>query len=150
MSPSKEAGGNSDVAVRISTDGPVIMVDDNPGDITLARLGFDDAGLENEWMSFADGRAFLGHMVTVRDGTAEMPSIVLLDLNMPQLSGFDVLTAVRQDDYFSDLPIFCMLTSSRHPRDRSAAMNLGASGFVVKPDGVDGYVRFFEGLIAPD
>jgi two-component system response regulator len=130
-------------SIQVTTSGPVVMVDDNPGDVELARLGYEESSLEKEWVAFSGGRGFLSHMADVREGTATMPSLVLLDLNMPDMTGFEVLKKVRSDSFFEAGPIFCMLTSSGDPRDRANALRLGVAGFFVKPDTVDRYVEFF-------
>lgn len=75
-----------------------------------------------------------------------MPALVLLDINMPRMTGPEVLERVRTIPYFSDLPVFCMLTSSTDPADRARVERLGASGFVVKPNQPDDYVEFFDAL----
>ena len=75
-----------------------------------------------------------------------MPALVLLDINMPRMTGPEALERVRAIPYFAELPVFCMLTSSTDPADRARVERLGASGFVVKPDLPDDYVAFFDTL----
>jgi CheY-like chemotaxis protein len=123
---------------------PIIMVDDNEGDIFLAYQCFQQASLKHGWLSFDNGRDFLAHLDAVKQGDERMPALVLLDVNMPGMSGLDVLERVRQDDHFKSLPIMCMLTTSTDPRDRERAARLGASDFITKPDSLNAYVRLFQ------
>lgn len=127
-----------------NTDGPVAMVDDNPGDRMLAKLCFDRSRLSGDWLDFPGGRPFLDHLAAARRNEASLPRLVLLDINMPDMTGFEVLEAVRADPHFDGVPIFCMLTSTADPRDRDRAKAFGASGFVTKPHDIDDYVRFFD------
>ena len=122
------------------------MVDDNAGDIVLARRCFDASRLRNPWLSFTSGKQLLDYLKTVKGGTSPMPAIVLLDLNMPVMNGFEVLATVRGDEFFRTLPIFCMLTSSSNPMEMERAQKLGASGFVTKPGNMNNYIEFFNSL----
>jgi CheY-like chemotaxis protein len=76
-----------------------------------------------------------------------MPALVLLDLNMPGMNGLDVLSAVRADSFYSRVPIFCVLTSSRDPRDAERAQQLGVSGFFTKASSMEEYITFFDELV---
>lgn len=132
--------------MKIASDAHVVMVDDNPGDIQLAQECFELSVLTNPWLAFNGGQQLIGYLGTVKANAAPMPALVLLDINMPRMSGHDVLRAVRADPYFERLPIFCVLTSSSDPNDKREAEALGASGFVVKPDSHVDYVAFFNAL----
>lgn len=136
------------MTLKVSNANPIVMVDDNPGDAELARICCERSRIDNDWLWFDSGPTFLDHLALVRAGTTVMPALVLLDINMPVMSGLEVLEQVRADDFFGQLPIFCMLTSSADSRDRQAAERLGASGFVTKPGRIADYVAFFDGLAA--
>jgi len=134
--------------MNIEDDGPIAMVDDNPGDVVLARECYSLSSLTNPWISFSHGEALLEHLERVARGDEPMPALVLLDINMPRLSGHEVLRRVRARPEFRELPIFCMLTSSSDPRDKQRGLELGASGFVVKPHDPTEYIAFFDSLAA--
>ena len=122
------------------------MVDDNEAERRLARECFEMSDLENPWLEFDGGPAFLNHLEDIKRKGAPMPAVVLLDINMPQMNGFEVLGALRQDPYFERLPVRVMLTNSNNPDDIQKAKALGASGYYSKPDGVLDYVALFNGL----
>jgi CheY-like chemotaxis protein len=128
------------------TESHVIMVDDNDGDIYIARHCFRKSKLDNPWMSFTNGSDFLQYLRRVKRGEAPMPALVLLDINMPGMSGHEVLEETRADRHFEDLPIFCMLSSSSDPRDEAMARRAGASDFVTKPSSTEEYIAFFDGF----
>lgn len=123
----------------------VIMVDDNASERMFARDCYQLAGLENDWREFEDGPTFLAHMGAITAG-GDLPAVVLLDINMPGMNGFDVLAALREQPRFSKLPVFMMLTSSNRPEDVKHAEQLGASAYQVKPDSIDDYVEMFKQL----
>lgn len=60
------------------------------------------------------------------------PDIILLDLNMPKMSGFEFLTKMKGSEYLKDVKIF-VLTTSEEREDKLAVQNLGISGFITKP-----------------
>lgn len=60
------------------------------------------------------------------------PDVIFIDLNIPDLNGLDMLTAIHANPHWKDIKIF-MLTSSNQPFDRNKAFELGASGFFSKP-----------------
>ena len=141
------AKGVSAMNFSIDANGPIAMVDDNPADLLLARTCFELSKLTNPWLEFEGGQHLLQHLERAKHGESTLPALVLLDINMPQMNGFQVLERVRSDPYYRDVPIFCMLTGSGESRDRDRATQRGASGFVVKPDSVAELVGFFRSLV---
>lgn len=133
-------------APRLTSEGPIVMVDDNPGDRSLASRCFRRSRLANDWITFPSGVAFLDYIEGVKAGAQPMPALVLLDLNMPAMTGFDVLERLRSDESFRERPVVCILTSSRDPYDVDRAHDLGAAGFYVKPYDIGEYVSFFEAM----
>ncbi len=132
---------------KVQTTHHVVMVDDNDADLYIAERCFKKSRLTNPWLSFTNGPDFLRYLGDVKRGDAPMPALVLLDINMPGMSGFEVLAETRDDPFFTDLPVFCMLTSSSDPRDEQRAKELGASGFVTKPGDPANFVAFFDQLV---
>jgi CheY-like chemotaxis protein len=64
--------------------------------------------------------------------------VILLDLNLPRMSGFETLTALKADDRLRSIPVI-VLTSTRDPESVNRSYALHASAFVTKPAGLDGY-----------
>ena len=134
--------------IKLSTSGPVVMVDDNGGDRFFVERCFTASRIKNPWLSFSKGQDFLAMLAQVKSGEKPMPSLVLLDLNMPGMNGLDVLRIVRSDPYFDEVLFFCVLTSSGDPRDRERANSLRVDGFFTKASDMDQYINFFDALVA--
>ena len=132
--------------VKLPNDGPVVMVDDNQGDLFFIEQCYVTAQLANPWRAFSRGADFLALLERVKRKEEPMPALVMLDLNMPALNGLEILQIVRADPYFVNLPVFCVLTSSTDPRDRERAQRLGVSGFYNKADNMEDYIAFFQSL----
>ncbi len=136
------------MSVRLKPDdtGPIVMVDDSPDDILIARRCYRRAGLHNPFVTLDGGTALLAHLDEVDAGVAPMPALVLLDINMPDMNGFEALSRVREKAAFRELPVVMMLTNSDDPHDRERARQKGASGLQIKPTRVVDYVGFFKSL----
>jgi CheY-like chemotaxis protein len=125
---------------------PIIMVDDNEGDLYIAERYYEKSKLSNPFMLMRDGPSLLDYLISVEAGREPMPVLVLLDINMPGMDGFEVLSEVRSRRTFSDMPVIMMLTNSDNPRDVERSEELGADGFQTKPMRMEDYLTFFNEL----
>lgn len=110
----------------------VLIVDDNPADIDLMQMAFVEAGIDVTCTIAADGieaQRALERAETV----SESPVLVLLDLNLPRASGFDVLQFMRSRGIDRSRTSVVMMTTSTSSHDRSRALALGAAEFLTKP-----------------
>ncbi len=128
----------------VSADSPVIMVDDDELDIEAATRGLRRTNISNPFLAFGDGPPFLRYVDAVYRGDAGMPAVVLLDINMPLMTGFEVLKKLRNYKAFAENPHVFMLTSSTHENDRKRALAAGANDYLVKPQDYRQYSAFFE------
>jgi len=130
-----------------SGNGPIIMVDDNENDAFIAQRCYRRSGISKPFMVLPSGPAMIDYLEEVRLGEKPMPAAVLLDINMPEMNGFEVLAAVRSCPEFRSVPVILMLTNSDNPRDIAKARELGADDFTQKPTTVEDYVAFFQALV---
>jgi len=127
----------------------VLYVEDEPDDVFFMQRAFDNARLEARLISVADGRAALAYLAG--EGTAAdranhpLPDVLLIDLNMPLVSGFDVLRSVRQSPTLGALPVI-VFTSSSQPSDQHRAAELGATAYWVKPSNPERLIRIISEL----
>ena len=122
----------------------ILLVEDNPDDAELTVRAFTKHKLANEVVVAPDGEIALDYLFGTgiyagRDLTAS-PEMVLLDLNLPRVSGLQVLQLLRADPRTRRLPVV-VLTSSNEERDIINSYDLGANSFVRKP--VD-FAQFME------
>ncbi len=113
----------------------VLFVDDSERDTELALEAFAEYRLANEVMVLRDGVEALDYLYRRGEYAARengLPSLVLLDLKMPRLSGIDVLRQIKGDAALRALPVVVM-TSSREEQDLETCYRLGANAYVVKP-----------------
>lgn len=111
----------------------VLLVEDDVRHVELFQLGFDEVGLDAEVVAVRDACAAQAALVAVMDSGADISRwFVLLDLNLPGMSGLDLLTVIRSDSRLDALTVVMLTTSSR-PSDMLKCAARGADGYVVKP-----------------
>ncbi len=114
----------------------ILLVEDNPDDVELTRLAFAEAKIANRLVVVGDGAEALDYLFARgrhegRD-PADLPSLVLLDLNLPKVDGREVLQAIRGQDRTRTLPVV-VLTTSTEPFDVEASYALGVNSYIQKP-----------------
>lgn len=106
----------------------VLLVDDNPTDLELALIAFEEHGSDIHITTCNSGQEALAYL---KDPLAPLPNVVVLDLNMPIMGGLEVLEAIRRDPLLQPLTVVILSTSS-DPQDIQAAYRLFASSYMVK------------------
>jgi two-component system response regulator len=123
---------------------PILLVEDNPDDQLLTKIAFQKARLGNELVVVGDGVAALDYLwargpYADRDAR-DLPALVLLDLNMPKLSGFDVLGQIRGNAATAAQPVV-VLTSSAQDEDVVRSYRNGANSYIRKPVELDAFIK---------
>jgi CheY-like chemotaxis protein len=110
----------------------ILVVEDLSADTILLREALRDAGLAEELIYANDGQEALDML----NSGGPLPQLMLLDLNLPGVSGHEVLNRVRNDPRLAELPIV-VLTTSLSPQDVAFAYAHRANAYVRKPNGFD-------------
>lgn len=108
----------------------ILLVEDNPDDAELTRIAFAEAGVDYRLHVVGDGVQALAYLRGC--STADLPSLVLLDLNLPKLNGREVLETIRAEPATRSLPVV-VLTTSAEPFDVDQVYELGANSYIQKP-----------------
>ena len=118
----------------------VLLVDDNPGDALITEEAFEEAKVAVNLTVAEDGPSALAHLrsTLVESGPAA-PDLILLDLNLPGMSGLSVLERIRADADLLHIPVIIM-TSSSAPEDVLAAYRAHANSFISKPVRPDEFI----------
>jgi len=115
---------------------PILIVEDNPDDIALTILAFEQNNITNELIITNDGVEALDYLFargrySDRD-KGKTPAFILLDLQLPRINGFDVLKTVREETLTRLIPVI-ILSTSTEARDVSSSYSLGANSYIRKP-----------------
>lgn len=114
----------------------ILLVEDNPDDVELTMRALKKNNIQNEVVVARDGAEALDYLFGegkyAGRNTSVMPQIVLLDLKLPKVSGFEVLERLRSNDRTRLLPIV-ILTSSKEEIDLVEGYSRGANSYIRKP-----------------
>jgi chemotaxis family two-component system response regulator Rcp1 len=117
----------------------ILLVEDNPGDVLLARIAFEKSRYEVNFHVATDGEEALDFLYKKgRFAGAGTPDLILLDLNLPAKSGAEVLADLKSDEELKVIPVI-ILTTSQAEWDIIQCYKLHANCFVNKPFGFDSF-----------
>ena len=126
---------------RLERGARILLVEDNPGDILLTRHALKQAKITNSLTIAVTGEESLSMLN--REGQfreIELPDIILLDLNLPGISGHEVLKAVKSNVNLSHIPVI-ILSSSNAESDIKKTNKSQVDGYLVKPLNVDSFSK---------
>jgi CheY-like chemotaxis protein len=113
----------------------ILLVEDDAKDVELTLTGLADYHLANEVEVARDGEEALDYLYrrgNHRKRANGNPAVILLDLKLPKVNGFEVLQQIRADESLKMIPVV-VLTSSHEERDLVQSYKLGSNAYVVKP-----------------
>lgn len=114
-----------------SLNPPILVVEDNPLDLDLTQRAFAKHRLANPILVARDGEEALNFIPRWEAGEP-LPSVILLDLKLPKVSGLDVLRQFKSHPQFNVIPVV-VLTTSGEDRDIEEAYRLGTNSYIIKP-----------------
>ena len=128
-------------------DVPILLAEDDENDIFLMGRAFNRAGIPNPLFVVRNGQEAVDYLAGEGDFAQRdkhpLPGLMLLDIKMPGLDGFDVLKWLRAHPQFDLLPVVVM-TSSKLQGDVDKSRQLGVYDYRVKPDNFDDLVRLLD------
>jgi CheY-like chemotaxis protein len=122
----------------------ILLVEDNNMDVILTLDAFKEAKLKNKINVARNGQEALDYLFG-RDKYANrdeypMPSLILLDLKMPGIDGFEVLRQIKGTEKLKRIPVI-ILTSSKEEGDRTLSYDIGANSYLMKPVSFEGFTE---------
>lgn len=133
----------------MNSQATIALVEDNEDDLFFMLRALKEAEIVNPLRVLKTGREAIDYLSGRGDFADRtrfpLPFLLLLDLKLPDMSGFDILRWVRSDAITKSLPII-VLTNSGEARDLERAYQLGSNSFLVKPSGADGLLEQMKAL----
>ncbi|WP_280585812.1 response regulator [Halorubrum sp. Boch-26] len=125
----------------------MFAIEDNPADIRLVREGVDAADIELALHVLNSGQQAADKLTAIdADSPEDHPDLILLDLNLPGKSGFDLLEVVRNESAFRDVPVV-IVSSSENPDDINRSYELSANAYITKPTDPDDYIEMIDATV---
>jgi two-component system, response regulator len=124
----------------------ILLADDNPSDVALTQRALQAAHLPNPVQIVATGQEVIEYLtgaIHARHSGARIPLLILLDLGLPDLTGFEVLEWIRTQQSLANVPVV-IYTGSENVSDANRAMHLGANSYWVKPSSFQGLVSLMQ------
>lgn len=120
-----------------SSPNTILVAEDSEDDAMLLRYAFERFGLDYQLHIVSDGREAVDYLKeSIEAGS--LPKLILLDINMPRMDGFEVLEVIKKDDRFRAIPTI-VLTSSPSRGDIDKSYENGANTFISKPTGFEDF-----------
>jgi two-component system response regulator len=108
---------------------PILLVDDDEEDRMLIQEAFSEIGAADAVHFETNGEEALAYL---EQNLETLPTLIILDLNMPRLNGTQTLRCLKSDERYKDITVIIYSTSV-NPLEREACLELGAHSYVVKP-----------------
>jgi CheY-like chemotaxis protein len=123
----------------------ILLVEDNPGDVELTRLAFEESQLRINLSIAGDGVEAMRFLYQRQAAKLAQPDLVLLDLNLPKKNGQEVLAELKFNTDFRRIPVI-VLTTSQAEEDIVRAYNSYASGYITKPASFDQFIKVVQSI----
>lgn len=126
--------------IQTSTPVELLLVEDDPGDVVMTREALSESKLLNNLNVVSNGEEAVAYLRKEGEfSSATRPDLILLDLNLPRLSGREVLEIVKSDPDLRRIPVV-VLTTSEAEEDVLRSYDLHANAYVTKPVGFETFV----------
>jgi CheY-like chemotaxis protein len=126
----------------------IVMVEDDEGHARLIERNIRRAGVNNQIVAFKDGTSALAYLLGA-DGTGEEHStrslLILLDLNLPDMTGVDILAKVKSNTHLKRSPVI-VLTTTDDQREIKRCYDLGANVYITKPVNYESFANAIQQL----
>lgn len=117
----------------------ILLVDDDPVEYMKVSRAFKKLEIPNQLIHKSDGLEAKKYLETLD----ELPGVILLDLNMPNMNGFEFLTFIKADERLKVIPIV-VLTTSNNEKDKVESYKQSVAGYMVKPIRLEEYEKVIE------
>lgn len=118
----------------------IFLAEDNPKDVSLVKLALHEHGVKHTLLTMEDGEQALQYIDGLEtEETGTIPDLLMLDLNLPKIGGYSILTRVRESRRSHSIPVL-IVTSSDSMEDQNMA-NLQGAHYFQKVADLDGYMK---------
>ncbi len=117
----------------------ILLIEDDAGHARLIEKNVRRAGVGNDIVHLADGTSAMAHLFGPAPGRRP-PMLVLLDLNLPDMSGLDILARIKADEVLRRVPVVVLTTTDDHD-EVQRCYDLGCNVYITKPVEYEGFAK---------
>ncbi len=117
----------------------ILLIEDNEGDILLTKEAFEESKIVNTITTIRDGKAAISFFESLKKND-EIPNLILLDINLPKVSGHEVLMYIKNNDKYQSIPVI-MLTTSSSEKDILTSYKNHVNCYITKPIEVTDFMK---------
>ncbi len=128
------------------TKANIVIIDDNPNDIDIVKEILENQSIDLNIVSFLDPEKAVTFLQDEYKLDNQKNCVVLMDLNMPQKNGFELLNLLKSDKKTSHIQVL-IYTSSKRKEDIMKAYSLGASSYIIKPLEIEDIQHVLEDVV---
>jgi chemotaxis family two-component system response regulator Rcp1 len=130
--------------MNITSNIEILLIEDNPGDARLAKEALKESSIRNNLHMVDDGEKALDFLhKTGEYHSVPKPDLILLDLNLPKISGHQVLSIIKSNENLRTIPVV-VLSMSRSEKDIEESYKLNANCYITKPLDLNEFIQVFE------
>jgi DNA-binding response OmpR family regulator len=118
--------------IKNSTD-PIVVLDDDVDDLTIFEKAYNGSGIKNPLKKFLSPDAFFQYLEQVKNAEQNMPAMLIIDINLGMVNGFDLVKEIRSDKAFAKDPTIMMISGTSSKDYRQNTKEAGANGYAIKP-----------------
>ena len=123
----------------------ILLVEDNPGDVFLAKEALKESKMYSNLIVVHDGQEAMDYLIQKNHPDAVRPDLILLDLNLPRKTGYEVLEEIKNDNRLSRIPVV-ILTSSEEETDIVRTYSLHANAYITKPLDLNQFIKIVDSI----
>jgi CheY-like chemotaxis protein len=117
----------------------ILLIEDNEGDILLTTEAFEESRIVNKITAIKDGKRAINFFEGLNN-EEDVPHLVLLDVNLPKVSGHEVLTYIKTNDKYKCIPVI-MLTTSSSEKDILQSYQNHVNCYITKPIDITDFMK---------
>ena len=110
----------------------LVMIEDDEGHATLIKKNLNRAGIGNKMVHLSDGTQAIDYFFGPQNAQTHDKTLVLLDLNLPEIDGYEILRRLKSEPHTRNIPII-VLTTTDNPREIDRCYELGCNVYITKP-----------------
>jgi len=136
--------------IKVNTDSKngnrlikILLAEDNLGDVFLIKKALGDSKLNHQVTVANDGEHLMSTLNMLHKDKADLPDLILLDINMPKKNGLEALDEIKKNGSLKKIPVM-VFTSSKDMKDISQSYELHANSYMVKPVSLQEYRKVVE------